>query len=603
MADRALAPLLLLFGIFLNPPAYAAQGIAHGYTPKYSPGFDHFDYVDAQAPKGGTIVLSAPGSFDKLNPYTLKGVSAVGLGELVFETLMVQSLDEPYSLYAHVAEDVSFAPDRLSVTFRLNPSARFSNDKPVLADDVKYSFDVLKSKHAHPQFRFYWADVKQAVVLGPRVVRFDFVQPNPELHFVVAQMPIFSRDWTGGKPFDAVITERPIGSGPYVINEVDFGKRIAYERNPNYWARNLNTSRGMYNFDRIVFKYYKDETVRFEAFKAHEYDFIYENNSKRWARGYVGTQFTDGRIIRDQFRHHNNAGMQGFVFNLRRKMFTDKRVRRAMALAMDFEWSNKNLFYGQYTRCDSYFSNSELAARGLPSKEELALLEPLREKIDPAVFTQVWRPPNTDAPNSLRANLREAQALLEAAGWKLHGGVLQNAAGQRLEFEVLLAQTNKAFERILAPYARNLAKLGIKMNYRTADNALYQNRTDTFDYDMIVHTLGQSQSPGNELINVWHASSADKEGSNNTMGLKDPAVDALLEKLIYASDRKHLVTAAQALDRVLLHGEYIVPNWYIANHRTAYWSGLAYPEKLPLYYDADGWMLRMWWKKPQVNTP
>lgn len=595
--------LLLLLGMLVNPAAHAAAAMAHGYAPKYTPGFDHFDYVNVHAPKGGDLTLSWNGGFDKLNPYTLKGVSPVGLGELVFETLMVPSLDEPFSLYAHVAEDTHFAPDRLSVTFRLNPAARFSNRKPVLADDIKYSFDVLKSERAHPRYRFYWADVKQAVVLGPRVVRFDFARPNPELHFIVAQMPIFSRDWAGDKLFDAVVTQRPIGSGPYVIQEVDFGKRIVYQRNPDYWARDLNTSRGMYNFDRIIFKYYKDETVRFEAFKAHEYDFIHENNSKRWARGYVGPQFSDGRISREQFRHSNNAGMQGFVFNLRRSIFADKRVRRAIALAMDFEWSNKNLFYGQYTRCDSYFSNSELAARGLPAGEELALLEPLRAKIDPAVFTQEWRPPTTQPPNSLRANLRAAQALLNAAGWKLHNGVLQNDSGQRLEFEVLLAQGNKAFERILAPYARNLGKLGIIMNYRTVDNALYQNRTDVFNYDMIVDGISQSQSPGNELINVWHSSSADKEGSNNTMGIKDPAVDALIDKLIYAPDRKHLVTAAHALDRVLLQGEYIIPNWYIAHHRVAYWGGLGYPEKLPLYYDADSWVLRAWWKKPQVGKP
>ena len=591
---------LLALSVCLLPPAaaYAAPSIALGYTPKYLSGFDHFDYVRPDAPKGGELQLSSPGSFDKLNPYTLKGVSAIGLSDLVFEPLMEQSLDEPYSLYAHLAEDIRLAPDRLSVTFRLNPKARFSNDKPVLADDVKFTFDTLKSKLAHPSYGIYWADIKRAVVLGPRVVRFDFARRNPELHLVIAQMPVFSRDWVGHKPFDTVLTERPIGSGPYVVKEVDFGKRITYARNPDYWASDLNTRRGMFNFDRIVFKYYKDETVRFEAFKAHEYDFVVEYNSKRWAREYVGPQFRDGQIIRKQLKHQNDAGMQGFIFNLRRVMFKDKRVRRAINLAMDFEWSNKNLFYGQYTRCDSYFSNSELASSGLPGKDELALLEPLRDKLDPEVFTQVWHPPSTSPPNSLRGNLRQAKALLTEAGWQLRDGVLQDDRGHKLQFEILLAQTNRAFERILAPFARNLAKLGINMTYRTVDNALYQRRSDTFDFDMAVESFPESQSPGNEQVNYWHSTSADREGSNNVIGIKDPAVDALIEKLIYTPDRKHLISATHALDRVLLQGDYLVPNWYIATHRVAYWNKFDYPEKLPLYYNADNWMLRTWWARP-----
>ena len=503
-----LALLVLSVGLLPPPAACAAPSVALGYTPKYPPGFDHFDYVRPNAPKGGELQLSSPGSFDKLNPYTLKGVSAVGLGDLVFEPLMEQSLDEPYSLYAHLAEDIRLAPDKLSVTFRLNPKARFSNGKPVLADDVKFTFDTLKGKHAHPSYAIYWADIKRAVVLGPRVLRFDFARRNPELHLVIAQMPVFSRDWVGQKQFDNVVTERPIGSGPYVVKDVDFGKRVTYERNPDYWARDLNTRRGMFNFDRIVFKYYKDETVRFEAFKAHEYDFVSEYNSKRWAREYVGRQFRDGQITRKQFKHQNDAGIQGFIFNLRRPLFQDKRVRRAINLAMDFEWSNKNLFYGQYTRCNSYFSNSELASSGLPGKDELALLEPLRNKLDPEVFTQVWQPSSTAPPNSLRGNLLQAKALLTEAGWQLRDGVLQDSSGHKLQFEILLAQTNRAFERILAPFARNLAKLGINMTYRTVDNALYQRRSDTFDFDMAVESFPESQSPGNEQVNYWYSTSA-----------------------------------------------------------------------------------------------
>lgn len=596
--------LLLVFSAcLLSPPAaHAAATIALGYTPKYSPGFDHFDYVQPNAPKGGDLVLAGFGSFDKLNPFTLKGVYAAGALELVFETLMEQSWDEPYSLYAHVAQDIRLAPDRLSVSFRLDPRARFSDGKPVLAEDVKYSFDMLMSDLAHPRFRFYWADVKRAVVLGPREVRFDFARANPELHLIVAsQMPIFSRAWTGSIPFDKVVTERPIGSGPYVVKDVDFGKRISYQRNPDYWARDLNTRRGMFNFDRIVFKYYKDETVQFEAFKANEYDFVLEPNSRRWARDYVGPQFSSGRIIKTLLKHKNNAGMQGFVFNTRREVFKDKRVRRAINLAMDFEWSNKNLFYNQYTRCDSYFSNSELAASGLPGKDELALLEPFRAKLDPGVFTREWRPPSTNPPGSLRANLLQAKALLAEAGWQLHAGTLRDGTGRRLQFEVLLAQ--KAFERILAPFARNLAKLGIQVTYRTVDSSLYQRRTDTFDFDMIVDSFVQSQSPGNEQINYWHSSSAGQEGSGNTIGIQDPVVDALINKIIYAPDRRQLVTAVHALDRVLLHGEYLVPNWYINSHRVAYWDKFGYPGNLPLYYNAELWMLRTWWIKPAAVQP
>lgn len=599
MLMRRVVSLFLPLLLCLLPAlaVQAAPSTALGYTPKYPAGFDHFDYVRPDAPRGGELQLSWPGSFDKLNPYTLKGVSAVGVDDLIFEPLMEQSSDEPYSLYAHLAEDISLSPDRLSVTFRLNPKARFSNGKPVLADDVKFTFDVLKSKFAHPTYRFYWADIKSAVVLAPRVVRFDFVRRNPELHLIIAQMPVFARAWVGDKPFDKVVTEKPIGSGPYVVQSVDFGKRIIYERNPDYWARDLNTRRGMFNFQHVVFKYYKDETVRFEAFKAHEYDFVLEYNSKRWAREYVGPQFSKGQITRTLLKHQNNAGMQGFVFNMRRAIFQDKRVRRAINLAMDFEWSNRNLFYGQYTRCDSYFSNSEMAATGLPGKDELALLEPLRSKLDPRVFTHVWTPPSTSPPGSLRVNLREAKRLLTEAGWQLRDGVLQDERGRKLQFEILLAQTNRNFERILAPFERNLDKLGIRISYRTVDNALYQRRSDTFDFDMAVESFSQSQSPGNELMNLWHSSSADQEGSGNVIGIRDPAVDALIEKVIYAPDRKRLVTAVRALDRVLLHGEYLVPNWYIATHRVAYWNKLDHPETLPLYYRADSWMLRTWWLK------
>lgn len=576
----------------------AAPSAALGYTPKYLAGFRHFDYVNPTAPRGGEVILLGRGSFDSLNPYVLKGVAAEGLGLYVFEPLMVQSLDEPYSVYAHLAEDIQLAPDRLSVTFRMNPRARFSNGKPVTAADVKFSFDTLMSKDAHPMYRLYWADIKRAVLVDASTVRFEFARVNPELHLVASQMPVFAREWVGDKSFDKLATVTPIGSGPYRVQSVDLGKRVVYERNPDYWARDLGTRRGLFNFDRVVFKYYKDDTVMLEAFKAGEFDFIHEYSSKLWARNYTGSQFENGAIRKVELEHRNNAGMQGFTFNTRRPLFKDWRVRRAISLALDFEWSNRKLFYNQYKRCDSYFSNSEMAATGLPDAAELNLLEPFRSKLPPEVFTKKWEPPSTSPPGSLRENLRQARALLEQAGWKLDQGVLRNAKGEAFEFEVMLTSTQgRGFERILAPFARNLEKLGISMKYRSVDTSLYQRRTDKFDFDMMVASFAQSQSPGNELIARWHSSSVNQEGSDNVIGIKDPVVDALIDKVIFATDRRQLITATRALDRVLLHSDYLVPNWYIATHRVAYWDKFGVPASTPLYYAADSWMRMTWWKK------
>ena len=589
--------LIALWMLAMTPNGVqAAPSVALGYTPKYPVDFEHFDYVDPNAPQGGELILSGFGNFDSFNPFILKGVSVDGLGALVLEPLMVQSADEPYSLYAHLAEDIQLADDGLSVTFRLDPRAHFSNGDPVLAEDVKVTFDTLKSDKGHPQFRFYWADIQQTVVVDERTVRFEFVKRNPELHLIAAQMQVFSHKWGEGEAFDKLTRTPPIGSGPYTIDKHRLGKDITYVRDPNYWGRALSTRRGMFNFERITYKYYSDETVHLEALKAGEFDFALVSNTKQWARDYVGPQFSDGRIVKEELAHRNNAGMQGFVMNTRRDKFKDRRVRRALSLAFDFAWSNRNLFYGQYTRCDSYFSNSELAARGLPEEDELALLEPFREQLAPEIFTQVWRPADTSEPDALRENLRAAQALLKEAGWTVRDGRLRNAAGEPFDVEFLLAQ--KGFERILAPYAHNLRKLGIELKYRTVDVSLYVQRSRSFNFDMMVASFPQSQSPGNEQLNMWHSSTADQDGSNNSAGIKDPVVDALVEKLVYAPDRKGLIAAAHALDRVLLYGEYVVPNWYIATHRVAYWDKFGHPKTLPLYYDAESWVLQSWWRDP-----
>ncbi|MFO1301078.1 MAG: extracellular solute-binding protein [Burkholderiaceae bacterium] len=581
----------------LAGPALAAHGLAWGDTPKYPPGFAHFDYVNPDAPKGGTLNLAGYGSFDKLNPFTLRGLPAAGLGTLMFETLAEASDDEPFSMYGLLADDIRFADDGLSITFHLNPRARFWNGDPVTAEDVRHSFDVLTGKQAHPRFRQYFADVARAVVVDPATVRFEFRRRNHELHMIIGmQLPVFSRKWGGQLPFDRVVQDEPLTSGPYRIERFDWGKVIAYRRDPNYWARDLNVRRGMFNFDRVVYKYFKDETARLEGFKAGEFDWVAENSAKNWARGHVGRHYDSGEILKQEFRHSNSAGMQGFVLNTRRPEFADVRVRHALALAMDFEWMNRQVFYGQYVRTRSYFTNSEMEAKGLPSADELALLEPLRAQLDPAVFGEAVMPPATDPPSSLRQNLRRALALLAQAGWNVDDdGVLRNAQGQAFDFEILTY--SKGLERVAVPWARNLEKLGIAAHLRVTDPALYQKRTDEFDFDVAIHLYAASQTPGNELLERFTSAAADEKGSDNLAGIHDPAVDAIVQRLLGSRTRAELVTAARALDRVLRAGWYLVPHFYAPSHRVAWRARLAHPDRLPLYYAAETWLLKTWWEK------
>ncbi len=590
--------IFYLFAGFISPlsqPLFAASSMAMGYTPKYPASFTHFDYVNPNAPKGGNLVMDGIGSFDSLNPYLLKGIAADGLGSLVFESLLEKSMDEPFSEYGLLADNFYLAADRLSVTFHINPAARFSNGDAVTAKDVKYSFDTLMSKQAHPQFRVYYADVKSATVVNRLTVRFNFRKTNRELHLIIGEMPIFSPAWAGKKAFDKTADTIPISSGPYTIERYDLGKSIRYVRNKHYWAKNLSVRKGMYNYDTITYKYYKDSTIALEAFKAGEFDFFFENYSKRWARSYTGPLYASGKIIKREFTHKNNAGMQGFAFNLRRDKFKDIRVRKALTLAFDFEWENAHLFYNQYVRSDSYFSNSELAAKGLPKGKELALLEIYRKQLPAKIFTAQWKPPVTTAPNSLRKNLLKARDLLRKAGWSIQDGVLKNKYGKVFTLNVLLVQ--KAFDRIIAPYAHNLKKLGITTTYRTVDSSLYKRRLDNFDFDMVVTNFPSSVSPGNELMDMFSSTSADQKGSRNLPGIKSPVVDALIQKIIHAPDRKALIIAAHALDRVLLYGNYLVPNWYINVHRVAYWNKFGLPATQPLYYDPVTWMLKTWWLK------
>ncbi len=570
----------------------AVPAMGMGYEPKYEADFEHFDYVSPNPIKGGELTLMGVGTFDSLNPYLLKGISASGLSLLVFESLLEKSLDEPFSVYGLIADDFYLAADGLSVTFHINPLAKFSNNDAITAEDVKYSFDTLMSKAAHPQFRVYFADVKSATVVDRLTVRFNFKNKNRELHMIIGEIPIFSKKWAGDQAFEKLSDTRPVASGPYLIEKYKRGKSIKYIKNPDYWAKDLPVRKGMFNYGQIRYKYYKDSTIALEAFKAGEFDFFFENYSKRWARSHAGSKYDSGTIIKKELTHQNNAGMQGFAFNVRKDKFKDVRVRRALSLAYDFEWANDKLFFNQYVRADSYFSNSELAASGLPKGEELKLLEPYRDQLPPQIFTQQWKPGTTLAPHSLRKNLIEARDLLAEAGWTIQDGVLKNQKGEVFSLNFLLVQSG--FDRIIAPYAHNLKKLGIETYYRKVDSSLYKNRMDNFDFDMVVTTFSTSMSPGNELMNMFDSASADVKGSRNIPGITDPVVDALVKKIIQAEGREEVVIASRALDRVLLYGEYLVPNWYINIHRIAYWDKFGIPKTQPLYYDPITWLLKAW---------
>ncbi|KAB0682514.1 extracellular solute-binding protein [Burkholderia territorii] len=584
--------------------AHAAHAIAQYGEPKYPPGFKHFDYVNPDAPKGGTLVLANPNrltSFDKFNPFTMRGNPAPGI-DMLFESLATGSMDEPASAYGLLADDIAVAPDRRSVTFHLNPRARFSNGDPVTAEDVRFSFDTLKSKLAAPQFGAYFAEIAKAVVVDSATVRFEFRSANRELPLIAGGVPVFSRKWglraDGSRiPFDQLAFEQPIGSGPYLIEHYDNGRTITYRRNPAYWGADLPVRIGTDNFERIVYKLYGDGVARLEAFKAGEYDVLVEYIARNWTRRDVGKRFDSGELVKREFRQHNGAGMQGFFMNLRRPQFRDVRVRQALDLAFDFEWLNRQLFYSAYTRLDSYFADTDLQATGTPGPGELKLLEPLRAQLDPAVFGPMVTQPNTNPPGSLRANLLKARALLAQAGWTYRDGALRNAQGEPFTFEIL-DDSGAAMEGVVTAYLRNLAKLGIDARYRTADFALLQKRLDAFDYDMTTVRLPGVQVPGAEQFSRYASKFADEPGSDNIIGLKSPAVDTLLHALGTAQTREDLLDATHALDRVLMHGYYAVPQWYSTTHRIAYKRTLGYPQTLPLYYSAEGWVVSTWWAKP-----
>ena len=592
------AVLLAAFSL----PAWAAHGYALWGELKYPPGFAHFDYVNPTAPKGGEIRLvgnSRASTFDKYNPFTIKGSAPTYLSELLFDSLLAGSLDEAGAAYGLLAEDVSVAPDRLSATFRLRPEARFHNGDAVQARDVKHSFDTLIGPHTSPAYKTLLVDVAGVDVLDERTVRFRFRQPNRELPLTVGGLPVFSHQWGAGKPFDQVVMDEPIGSGPYRIGPVKFGKDITYVRDARYWARDLNVRRGTGNFDRVQVRIYRDNTARLEALKAGEFDLMAFYSAGDWARRVNGPKFRSGELVKGEFRHRLPTGFQSYVLNSRRPLLRDARVRQALGLAIDYEWMNRQMFYQSYTRVRGIFGNTECAASGLPDEAQLALMTPFRADIPPAAFGPAFEPPRTDgSDNGLRENLRRAQHLLAEAGWRVQGGVLTNAQGQPLVLEYL--DSNEGGARVVTPWMRNLEKLGVRLNFRPVDFALYQQRLQKFDFDITTIAYQGTLNPGQEYADLFGSRAADTEDSGNLAGVKNPAIDSLISHMVGARAHPEFLAACRALERVVSHSHYLLPQWYSPVHRLAYnaWR-LDKPAVVPPYFRGEAWAIDTWWARPR----
>jgi len=595
--------LAAAFTALLLNPAAAEDTQTHHHAlslvgqPKFPTDFTHFDYTNPDAPKGGKVRLAAIGGFDSLNPVLYRGEKASGLG-LVYESLMSDSIDEPSTSYGLIAEWASYPPDYSSVTFKLRDNARWHDGTPITPEDVIYSLEVNKT--ANPRMGLYYKNVKRAEKTGDNEVTFYFdSKGNRELPMIMGQLTILPKHyWTGkdanGAQRDPMKTtlEPALGSGPYRIKEVSPGRSITYERVADYWGKDLPVNKGQWNYDEIRFDYYRDQTVAFESFKAGNLDYWQETSSKNWATAYDFPAVRDGYIKRQEVKIKRTQPMQAFVLNLRRPQFQDRRVRQALNLAFNFEAANKNLFYGQYQRVGSYFQNSELAApKALPTGRELEILNEVKDQVPPEVFTKVHTNPVNKRQGDLRNHLRKAVMLLKEAGWQVKNGVLTNVkTGQPMKIEFLLV--SPLFERIVQPYLRNLERLGIKGSIRLVDSAQYTRRLNVFDYDVIVSTFAQSDSPGNEQRDFWGSEAADREGSMNLIGVKNPAIDKLVDHIIYAKNREELVAATRALDRVLQWEDYVVPQWFSPDVRIAYWNRYGQPKKLP---GLTPGFLQVWW--------
>ena len=595
--------LLVLLMLLTGAPAVAAYGYALWGDLKYPPGFSQFDYVNPAAPKGGELKLVSnlrTSTFDKYNPFTIKGSAPAYLSDLMFESLLIGSLDETASGYGLLAEDVAVAPDGLSATFILRKEARFHNGDPVLAGDVKHSLDTLLGPYTSPAYKTLLEDVAGIEVINDRTVRYHFKKPNRELPLTVGGLPVFSRKWglEGSKPrrFDAVVMDIPIGSGPYTIGTVRFGKDITYVRNPNYWGKDLNVRRGTANFDRVLVKIYKDNTAKLEALKAGEFDLMRFFSAGDWARRVTGKKFDSGELVKGEFKHRLPSGFQSYVINTRRDKFNDVRVRQALGLAIDYEWMNRQMFYNAYQRVNGLFGNTDCQATGVPGQDELALLEPWKKELPLSVFGEAAKPPRTDSENGLRENLRRARDLLQQAGWQIKDGALRNAKGEALVIEYLDSSEGSA--RVVSPWARNLEKLGIQLNQRAVDFALYQQRLSKFEFDITTLNYAGTNSPGAEFADIFGSKAAVTEDSGNLVGVSSPVVDAIIARMTSAKTKADLLPACRALERVITHSHYLIPQWTAATHRMAFNDRrLARHDPMPPYAAGENWAIYTWWAK------
>jgi microcin C transport system substrate-binding protein len=568
--------------------------------PLYGPDFKHFDWVNPDASKGGTVRVASLGSFDSLNPFSIKGEVASGVAGLVYDTLMEGSLDEPSTEYGLIAEWVSYPDDYSSATFKLREGARFHDGRPVTVEDVIFSLNALKQ--SHPLFNLYYKNVVSAEKTGDRQVTFTFdMKGNRELPQILGQLYVLPKHFWDGegrngnqRDLSKTTMELPLGSGPYRIKDVKPGREITYERVPDYWAKDLPVRRGLFNVDEIRYIYFKDRTPAFEAFLSGQIDYWDESSANAWATRYNTDAVKSGRIKKEQLKHGRVAPMQSFAFNTRRKQFTDPKVRRALNLAFNFEALNKSMFYGMYQRVGSYFDNSELAAKGLPEGRELAILTKFKDRLPPELFTEEWKNPQNEAPTDFRKHLRQALALLKEAGWELKGGRLVDASGEQMKIEFLINQDD--WKRIVNAYIDDLKKIGIAASVRLVDSSQYTRRLENFDFDVIVANFVQSHSPGNEQREFWGSAAADKPGSRNVIGIKNPVVDELIEMLVRAQTREEVVAATRALDRVLLWNNYVVPQWHFPYERVASWDIFGRPDKLPSQSPAS--VITTWWIDP-----
>lgn len=600
--------ILILALIFVsNTKVWAQHGYALWGKLKYSAGFSHFDYANINAPQQGELRLVSnlrTSSFDKFNPFTIKGNSPAYLSNLMFDSLLTGSLDETASAYGLLAQEVKVSADGLSATFVLRPNAKFHNDQAVSAQDVLYSFETLNGPFTSPGYKTLLADVASAKVLNPSTIVFYFKKANRELPLTVGGLPIFSRSWgldkttQKSKPFDQIIQDPPIGSGPYKIGAFQWGKDITYVKNKNYWAKDLNVRKGHFNFDKITVKIYKDNTARLEALKAGEFDLMRFFSAGDWARRVNGKRFDSGELVKKEFAHQQPSGFQSYVFNTRKPLLQDVRVRQALGLALDYEWMNRQLFYNSYARVNGMFGNTDCQATGLPSPQEMQVLQPFKNttQLPPSVWGPMALAPRTDGQFSLRQNLRQAKQLLADAGWTVQNGVLKNAKGQVFSLEYL--DSSESSIRVISPWMRNLEKLGVQLQFRSVDFSLYQQRLQKFDFDITSIAYGGTHNPGQEYVEMFGSKAADIEDSSNLSGIKNPAIDALLNQMTSASSLEELKPICRVLDRSVAHLHLMVPQWFGNSHRMAYNAQrLTFNPTVPPYISGEGWVIENWWSK------